>query len=166
MTDEDICGSRNTATGEPCRNSPGCTIPRHNGAMTDGGGNRGPPTKFNDERAREAIDAARAIGAVRSAARAAGVTHPTMLNWLDDETKTYIDERGRERYFAAAFRRAQYERELELKTADDGDLEPSMARFWLASALGHRKTENLELTGSGGGAMEVIVNRERYDDTE
>ena len=89
-----------------------------------------------------------------------------MLNWLDDETKTYIDERGRERYFAAAFRRAQYERELELKTADDGDLEPSMARFWLASALGHRKKENLELTGSGGGAMEVIVNRERYDDTE
>ena len=163
MKDNDICGSTNTGTGEPCRNPPGCSIPTHNG-MPDGGTNRGRPTKFNNERARAAIEAAREIGAVRSAARAAGVSHPTMLEWVADEDKTYIDEDGTEREFVEAFRRSQYERELELRTADHGEIEASMAKFWLDRALGHRKKENLELSGSGGGAMEVIINRERYDD--
>ena len=148
MKDNDICGSANTGTGEPCRNPPGCTIPAHNG-MPDGGTNFGRPTKYNDERARSAIEAARAIGSVRSAARAAGVAHPTMIDWVDDEEKTYTDEEGEVRNFTEAFRQAQYERELELRTADHGEIDSSMAKFWLDRALGHRKTEKHELEHSG-----------------
>ena len=165
MSERDICGYEDTTTGRPCQNPPGCTIPSHNGIVADGGNPQGRPTKFNDERARAAIGAAREIGAIRSAARAAGVAHPTMLEWVDDEEKTYIDAEGDVCNFAEAFRQAQYDRELELRTADHGELEPSMAKFWLDRALGHRKTEKHELehSGSGGGPLEIAVRREVVD---
>lgn len=125
----------------------------HENATTDGEtpNKTGRPRKFDDDRARDALDAAREGKSIRGCARAAGVRHSTMREWVDDEGVdglSFTDADGTDRDFAVAFRRARSAGESEL--IDGGlndDYNPSMAKFLLSSSFGYSDKQEIEHSG-------------------
>lgn len=150
MSEQDVCGSTNTGDGEPCQNPPGCSIPAHNG-MPDGGTERGRPPKFDDERARAAIDAREFGQCIKGCANAARVSRPTFYKWLDDEELEFVDEDGNHRSFVEAWREAEAagERKLIREGLYDPDINDATARKLLATSFGHKETARHELEHSG-----------------
>lgn len=154
MVDDEICGYEDTASGNPCKNSAD-SCPWHN---TDNPPDTGRPDKFTDDRAADAIEAARNGFSKAGCARAAGVTPQTINNWLD-RNPDYKDGK-----FFEAFMRARHKGERQLVTGplyDDADeqhkrtVNGQHARFLLSTSFDYIKTERTELTGEDGGAIEV-----------
>lgn len=156
--DKDICGAE-TAQGNPCSRPMGWGTDSDLGPCkdhTDNSTNRGRPTKFDDERARAAIRAAREGKSEAGAARAAAVAPNTINNWKD-RNPTFEAESGEEREFLQAFMRARSEGESKLVNGGlrNDDVDSSMAKFLLSTSFDYVKTERTELTGEDGGAIEV-----------
>lgn len=105
----------------------------------------GRPTKFNDERAREVIAAAKEAKSIRGCGRAAGVVKNTVLNWLQ-ENPEYQTQSGEYREFLPAFMRARAEAETLLTrgplTRPD-EVDGQHARFLLKTSFGYQ--DSLEL---------------------
>lgn len=157
---EDICGYEGTTTGEPCRNpADSCPVDSHSQTRTDGAGGR--PSKFTDERAMDAIRAARDGLSEAGCGRAAGVSHTTIARWKD-KNPTFEDGSGETHEFRAAFRRARNAGEEKLVTGGltNPDVDSSMAKFLLSTSFGYVKTEKRELehTGEDGSPLQVVIN--------
>ena len=157
MTDDDICGA-DTVGDEPCQNpateGDSCWLAEH-GGDADASGR---PSKFTDERAQDAVEAAREGLSKAGCGRAAGVADGTIQNWLD-ENPTFTDKDGTEREFFRAFMRARRVGEFNLVQGGlyDEDTDSSMAKFLLASSFDYKKTEQREVTGEGGGPVSVDI---------
>lgn len=155
--DTDICGAETTGDA-PCQNPAGengrCWIPSH--TDPDASNPAGRPSKFTDDRARIALDAARQGLSEAGCGRAAGVSHTTIGRWkeIDPEFET---ESGERRQFRAAFRRARNAGESTLieNGLYDPDTDSSMAKFLLASSFDYVKSEQHEHTGEGGGGIVI-----------
>lgn len=159
MSDEnDICGAE-CADGTPCEHPAGsCPVASH--ADPDAENQQGRPTEFTDERAREAITAARDGKSKAGCERAAGIGDGTIDSWLE-LNPTFEDRDGNERRFFPAFRRARGQGEdgwIDEGRGDDGD--SSFAKFMLASSYDYQKSEKREHehSGDGGGPIEVAIN--------
>lgn len=161
MTSDDICGAE-CADGTPCQHPAGsCPVADH--AEPRGPGR---PTKFNDERAREAIAAARQGLSEAGCGRAAGVSHTTIGRWKESNP-SFEDEDGTEREFRAAFRRARNAGESRLIRDGlyDEDTDSSMAKFLLSTSFDYVKTERREVDADVEHSGEPIMVIERGDDS-
>jgi len=165
MTD-DVCGHPTEGgDGPPCQNPPGengrCYIPAHNGE--DKPAPQGRPSKYTDERARSAIDAASDGFSKAGCARAAGVGEQTLLDWLNEDHTVNGES------FSEAFMRARHEGERTLVKGplidhpdapgpDGPEVDGQHARFLLSTSFDYVKTEKQEVedvTEGGFGANEV-----------
>lgn len=127
------------ATGEDGR----CWIPTHGDPDADPAAGR--PSKFNADRATEAIEAARTSLSKSGCARAAGVDPHTLNRWLDKNPTLQTPE-GDEVEFRQAFTRARWEGEQRLiERGLSGDANPQMAKFLLATSYHYVKTERREV---------------------
>lgn len=149
----DICGAE-CVDGSECRHPAGsCPVPSHAGK--DGEGPGGRPSKFTDDRAEKATEAAREGKSKAGCARAAGVDKATLQRWLDDHDG-----------FRNAFRRARAEGESRLVQDglyDDG-ADSSMAKFLLSTSFGYVKTERREHGTSGDTSFLEWLSQDTDDD--
>lgn len=106
----------------------------------------GRPTKFNDERAQDAIHAALEGKSEAGCARAAGVQPSTIANWKDSDP-SFEDGNGTQKGFLEAFTRARAKGESELIHGGmrDPDVDSSFAKFLLASSFDYVKEEKREV---------------------
>lgn len=147
----DLCGHP-TGNDEPCKNTAtegdSCWIDAHGGSTTL----EGRPTKFNDERAREAIEAAENGLSKAGCGRAAGVDKASIRRWVD-KNPTFEGRGGEERNFRPAFAHARAEGEQMLSEGglNDPDMDSQMARFLLSTSFDYVKTEKRELEHSTAG---------------
>lgn len=155
MTD-DICGYEGTTTGEPCRHPAGsCPVDSH----STGAGGR--PSTFTDELAQQAITAAEKGKSESGIEREVGVGHRTIFGddgWVDQDL-TFTDNGGETREFSSAIRRARARGEDDWVAegrGEDGDT--SFAKFMLSTSYGYVKTEKREVSGEGGGPVEISIN--------
>jgi len=158
MSDE--CGA-STAGGSPCElpgSYPDGRCYHHTDAADADSGGR--PTKFTDERARQAIDAAELGKSIAGCGRDAGVGESTMSDWKENEDLRFEGPDGNEYNFSAAFRRARGDGETYYITEGrdpDGDVDPSFAKFMLASSYKYKKTEKQEITGDDGDPVQTEI---------
>lgn len=109
--------------------------------------NEGRPTKFNDERAREAIQAARECKSIAGCGRACGVVTNTIKNWLSRNPE-FTDEDGQTRNFLQAFLRARAKGETLLTRGSltrPDDIDGAHARFLLKTSFGYQDVDRLEI---------------------
>lgn len=146
MSDEEreLCG-KETSKGTPCQNYADTCPWDH-----DNGNDTGRPSKFNSERAQDAIEAAREGKSEAGCARASGVQPTTINNWKE-ANPTFEDESGTERDFLEAFTRARAKGESELIVGGlrDPDVDASFAKFLLASSFDYVKEEKRDIEHSG-----------------
>lgn len=124
----------------------------------------GRPSEFTDERAQEAINAAREGKSKAGCERDAGVGGGTIDNWLN-ANPTFIDSEGNEKQFFRAFRRARGDGESLYITEGrnpDGDVDTSFAKYMLSTSYEYKKTEKQEVEHSG----EINGEREHSVDDE
>lgn len=155
---QDACGYP-TASGEPCQNPAGdnghCWIPSHapDGTIADGGSASAPgrPSKYTEERARTAIEAAEKGVSKAGCARAAGIGEATLDRWTNPDNDYTVTIDGHARSFRSAFTQARARGEQRL--VDDGLYDDSadaqMARFLLSTSFDYVKTEKREHEHSG-----------------
>jgi len=134
------CSNPTTDDGDTDR----CWIPTHNDPDAENPGGR--PSKFNDQRARDAIEAARQSKSEAGCARAAGVSHTTLANWKDKNPE-FTDESGEKQDFLSAFRRARRDGETILVQGGlrNDNVDTSMAKFLLSTSFDYVKTEKKEV---------------------
>lgn len=152
MSDNDNCGWP-TAKGHGCKHPP----TEDNGRCwlhADDDRDIGRPSKYNDEDAQAAIDAAKEGVSKSGCARAAGVDRATIDRWLDAHDDFRAD-------FTRA--RARGERKLIRDGLTDPDTDSQMARFLLAASFQYVKAERREHTGKGGQPLEINLNEEIVD---
>lgn len=97
MTNEKICGSTETTSGNPCEWKPGPSCPFHNENKTPP--DNGRPTKLSkDRQERIAIAIEEGVPLV-AACKLNGITHETHSNWMkrgeQEEEGPYADYFGR-----------------------------------------------------------------------
>jgi len=158
--------------GYPTHEGHACTHPptEDNGRCwlhADDDRKMGRPTKFTDERAREAVQAAKEAKSISGCGRAAGVVRNTVKNWLHKNPE-YEDENGNYREFLPAFLRARAEAESLLTrgglTRPD-DLDGAHARFLLKTSFGYQEVDKLEFEDvSDGDSDELGELRDMADD--
>lgn len=143
MTD-DICGWP-TDGGSACEHPPtedsGRCWQHH-----DDHKRSGRPTKFNDERAQEAIAAAKECKSIAGCGRACGVVPNTVKNWLS-KNPTFTDESGEEQEFLQAFLRARAKGETLLTRGSltrPDDIDGAHARFLLKTSFGYQDVDRIE----------------------
>jgi len=120
-------------------------------------GGVGRPSKFGDEKACTAIEAAKEGKSKAGCARAVGVDKSTLHYWLE-QSYTFRDSTGQERRFSNAYMRARAEGESKLIQGglkDDG-IDTSMAKFLLATSFSYKNTESREIRAD-------IDRRTRYN---
>jgi len=150
MTDE-ICGA-DTTGDQPCQNPAGengrCWIPSHN-PDSDEENPQGRGFSIDESDHDDILEAARDGVSKSGCARAAGVSHTELNRYLDAHPD-----------FRSAFARARNtgERTLIEGGLRDPDVDSSMAKFLLASSFDYKKTEQREVTGQGGGPVEIELN--------
>jgi len=95
------------------------------------------------------IEAAKTGLSKRGCARAAGVSHTALQRYLDAHDD-----------FRASFAQARSRGETELIVGGlrDEDVDTSMAKFLLASSFDYKRAEKREVTGDGGGPVEVEIS--------
>ena len=172
MTDEtEQCGHE-TADGTECQlppSQPDGRCHHHTDATEVDSGGR--PSKFTDERAREAIAAAELGKSIAGCGRDAGVDEKTVRNWRDTEGIAFEGPDGNEYDFFRAFRRARGSGEtyyIREGRRAEGEVDPSFAKFMLASSYDYTKTEKQELEdvsedGKGFGTT-IVLDSEYVDD--
>lgn len=155
-----VCGSTDTATGEPCQRPMGWGTDSDLGPCRD---HRGPgrPSSFTRADARTVLAAARAGKSKAGCARAAGIGEATLARWLDADPPM-----GNGEGFHTAFRKARAEAEALLVRGPlerPDEVDGQMARFLLATSFGYRKTERTEHTGADGGPIRTEATDEERD---
>jgi hypothetical protein len=150
---ERLCGSTDTVDGHQCQNAAGLGTesdigPCHiHDPSVPGPEGAGRPSKFDDERARQAVEAAREFKSLRGCARAAGVHHETIVNWAE-KNPDFVDEDGETKEFFAALMRARSEAETYLTRGpitNPDDIDGQHARFLLANSYGYENSPRLTL---------------------
>lgn len=124
--------------------------------------NQGRPTKFNDERAREAVEAARECKSIAGCGRACGVVPNTMENWLR-QNPVFTDADGTERNFLQAFLRARAQGESVLTNdalKNPDEIDGPHARFLLKTSFGYQDVDRLEIDDVSDEDDEENVNVE------
>jgi hypothetical protein len=144
MTDDDICGSTNTSSGEPCGFTPGESCPYHD---TDDPPDMGRPSKFDDARD-DLLAAADSFLNHKQVANKGGVSRSTLYDYLDKHDD--ISDRFKRARADAAERLVQ----RALDPRDEIDIQ--FARFLLERSFKFIKTEKREITSGGGGPLVVI----------
>jgi len=136
--------------GYPTHEGHACTHPptEDNGRCwlhADDDRKMGRPTKFNDERARQAIQAAQECKSITGCGRAAGVHHETIKNWLI-KSPEYQTESGEYSDFFADFMRARAKAETLLTRGaltQPDDVDGQHARFLLKTSFGYQDIEHI-----------------------
>jgi hypothetical protein len=146
------CGEE-CVDGTPCENDAD-SCPWHGEGDTP---DNGRPTKFNDDRAQRAIEAAKLGKSKAGCERSAGVADGTIDNWLD-KNPTFEDEDGTEKYFFRAFRRARANGEDEW--IDDGRRgeNPSFAKFMLSSSYGYSEERDVNVDAEVDATHDVTAD--------
>ena len=106
----------------------------------------GRPSKFNDERAQQVIQAAKQAKSKSGCARAAGVDRATIGNWLS-KNPTFTDSAGREREFLTAFAQARADGETILVQGGlrNDDIDSSFAKFLLKTSFDYREVQEIRM---------------------
>lgn len=165
-SDTDRCGHP-TGDGGTCQNPATedghCWIDSHGGDVTPGRS-----SKYTEQRARDAITAARRGKSKAGCARSAGVDKATLHRWLERDDLVYD---GRD--FRNAFRQARAEGEdrlIEGGLSEESNMDSQMARFLLSTSHNYIKTEKREVeqetTHKGEVAGEFSVNITHHRVTE
>lgn len=154
MSDDTCTATKND--GEPCEytakyDDGKCGI--HTDESESGGPGR--PFTLSEDDHDAILQAAREGKSESGCARAAGVDWHQLDNYLDATPEF-------RRSFAQA--RAQGESVLLQGGLRDPDVDSSMAKFLLASSFDYVKAEKREVTGEGGGAVEVVINESVVED--
>lgn len=143
--DENICGSTDTETGDPCKRPSGWGTDSDSGFCETHreGGNEpgGRPSAYSEERASQMIQAAERGKSKAGCARSAGVDKHTLERWLEDNP-AYRDTEFRNAFARA---RAKGEDKLIADGLRDPDTDSSMAKFLLASSFDYVKAEKREV---------------------
>lgn len=154
MTD-DICGAE-CDDGTACQHPAGsCPVPSHDDPTAENP--HGRPSKFTDERARRAINAAELGKSERGCERDAGVAHGTLDNWLD-AGKTFTGPDGETYDFFSAFERARGSAEtyyIKEGGDPDGEVDASFAKFMLSSSYNYAEKEEHDVDHSGDVTVEA-----------
>ncbi len=118
----------------------------------DEGSSRGREFAIDQADHEDILEAARMGKSERGCARAAGVSSWAQLD-------RYLDAHPD---FRSSFERARARGESELIEGGlrDDDVDSSMAKFMLASSFDYKKTEKKEVTGDGGGPVQVNFHEE------
>ena len=181
MSDDEVCGHPTQGgDGPPCQNPPGengrCHIPSHNPG--DDRENPGRPSKYDDETAREAIDAVPEQKTIKGVEAEIGLGEGTLNKWLQQDL-TFVDESGEERDFFNAFRQARARVMADLVNGplyeppeeappDHRQMNGQHARYLLASSYGLTKTEKHQhedvTEGDGGFGTTIVLDSEYVDD--
>lgn len=146
------CG-KECVDGTPCENDAD-SCPWHG---EEDSPDTGRPTKFNDERAQNAIEAAKLGKSKAGCERSAGVARGTVDNWLD-ENPSFEDEDGEEKGFFTAFMRARANGEDEW--IDDGrhGENPSFAKFMLSSSYGYSEERDVNVDADVDATHDVTAD--------
>lgn len=118
--------------------------------LDDGeGSTRGREFTITEDDHDEILGAASMGKSKRGCARAAGVSLSQLQRYLEAHED-----------FRVSFERARARGESQLIEGGlrDDDVDSSFAKFLLASSFEYKKTEKKEVTGEGGGPVEVEVN--------
>lgn len=132
MTD-DICGSEDTTSDDPCQFSPGDSCPYHD---TDDPPDNGRPSKFDDVRD-ELLSAADSFLNIEQVANKGGVAKSTLYRYLD-EHDDFQNEFKRARGDAA-------DRLIQRALDPRDDIDVPFARFLLERSFKFIKTERQEV---------------------
>lgn len=154
---KDNCGwptAEGTACEHPATEDSGRCWQHDENAKTGGR-----PSKFDDERAREAVQAARECKSLRGCGRAAGVMKNTIKNWLRQNPE-FQTEDGEWKNFLPAFLRARAEAESLLTrgglTRPD-DLDGAHARFLLKTSFGYQDVDRIEFSETDDDASDEVI---------
>lgn len=144
MSDSDYCGWP-TSDGSACEHPASDDETGRCWQHTDNARTGGRPSKFDDERARQAVRAAREAKSKAGCARAALVDKHTLHRWLE-KNPTFETQSGDREQFRNAFSRARSEGERVLLQGGlrNDDIDSGMARFILSTSYGYVKTERKE----------------------
>lgn len=133
---EDICGSTDTASGEPCE------TPVHLCQWHDSGdSDAGRPSKFGDARD-DLLNAADSFKNIKQVANAGGIDESTLYRYLDDYPG-----------FCKSFKRARADaadRLIQRGLDEEDDIDMSFVRFLLERSFHFVKTERKEISGPDG----------------
>lgn len=147
MTDtDDVCGSTDTSSGDPCQRPAGWGRDADTGPCEthhdEGEEPGGRPGLFTPDRRAQVIERAKLGATLEGCARAAGVSYRTLRNWLDKgrDSDDFDDEYVQ---FFQAFQRARATGEEQLLRATAQD-DP---KFILQSSYDYVKTERQEVEG-------------------
>lgn len=152
MTDNERCGYL-LGDGSGCDNpttedgeSGRCWIDSHNETPMSNGVTPGRPSKFNDERAQQVIQAARQAKSKGGCARAAGVDRATVHRWLQDSPE-FTDASGQKRDFRTAFAQARGDGETILVQGGlrNDDIDSSFAKFLLKTSFDYREVQEIRM---------------------
>lgn len=140
------CGAE-TTSGEPCQNNAD-SCPWHTNEDTPDTSENGRPSKFNEEREKQALKAAAMGKSKAGCARSAGVGKATLERWLDEHDS-----------FRNAFTRARAQGEEQLIDGGlrDENVDSSFAKFLLSTSFDYVKTEKREISGAGGSGIEIVL---------
>jgi len=145
------CQHTTTDDGDPDR----CWVDSHNEADT-GNDSPGRPSKFNDDRAQQAIEAARQSKSKAGCARAAGVDPKAIQRW-EEKNPEFTTPAGETREFRHAFADARADGETVLVQGGlrNDNVDTSMAKFLLSTSFDYIETEKREIMGEDGGPVKV-----------
>lgn len=149
MTDPDICGSTDTNSGEPCQRPAGWGTDSDIGPCKQHP-SRGRPSKFTPDRREAILKAARNGTTIEGCARAAGISHTCLYDWLDNYPE-----------FSEAFNRARAEGEQRLVE----DVTEEDPKFLLERSFDYTKKQEVEHTGEGGGPIQINFSEEVVETT-
>lgn len=153
----DICGEPK-GNGEPCKRDPGWGREGvSKGPCMDHVGDFHNPKKLTPEVKNTLAGAAQEGAFKKHCAQLAEISRQTLENWLkwgEEDVKKDIDSPCADLYLT--FQRARGTGAVRrLKDVD--------SEFVLERSYGYTKTEEHQITGEGGGAIDVVINREHYD---
>ena len=147
----DICGEP-TSSGGRCTRDAGWGTSRDSGPCSDHQDDFHNPAKLNAETKSTLIGAAQEGAHKEHCAQIAGITEQTLRNWLNwgqEDAENDIDSPCAELFLD--FQRARGAGAVRrLKDVD--------SKFVLERSYGYTKTETHEVTGEGGGPLEVTIN--------
>lgn len=155
MTDDNICGSTETRSGEPCQRDAGWGRDADGGPCVDHADTDASTGRQSslDEETKEAIYAAVGSGLkVDHVAAAAGVSAQTLRRWtccIDDLAEAVPDDDPCK--FCEGYAQAHAEGAREV-------LEECRPEFRASASFGYNKTEGREVTGEDGGPVAVEFN--------
>lgn len=150
---EDICGEP-TAAGEPCQREAGWGTQRDSGPCIDHEQERPVLRKFTPKRRERIIGAAPSGAFKKHIAQMAEIDPDTLNRWIEMGEKD--DRNGLDTELATFYSDWQRARGMgAIRTLNNCSDE-----FIAERAHGYTKSQEVEHTGEGGGAIELILNEQ------